>query len=42
MTNFIMAKKNYERGLWTDDMLYKLVLKNKLTLEEYEEIVQKK
>lgn len=39
MTNFELAKKNYDRGLWTSDMLEKLVERNKITHEEYEEIV---
>lgn len=39
MTNFEMALKNYSRGLWTDDMLAKLVAKGKLTSAQYEEIV---
>lgn len=41
MTNFDMAKKNYDRGLWTDDMLRKLVVKGKLTTEQYKEITGK-
>lgn len=41
MTNFDLAKKNYDRGLWTDDMLRKLVTKNKLTAEEFEQITGK-
>lgn len=39
MSTFDLAKKNYERGLWTDSMLRKLVEKNKLTTAEYEAIV---
>ena len=39
MTNFEMALKNYSRGLWTDDMLAKLVAKGKITSAQYEEIV---
>jgi len=38
MTIYEMAKKNYSRKLWTDDMLAKLVEKAKLTVSEYEEI----
>ena len=38
MTNLELASKNYERGLWTDDMLRKLVAKGKLTSAEYEMI----
>lgn len=33
-----MALRNYARGLWTDDMLAKLVAKGKITAAEYEEI----
>lgn len=39
MTNFELAKKNYDRGLWTSDMLEKLVERNKITQEELEQIV---
>ena len=39
MTNFEIALKNFSRGLWSDDMLSKLVSKGKLTMEEYKEIV---
>lgn len=42
MTNFEMAQKNYNRGLWTDDMLAKLVAKNKITEEQFAEITGKK
>lgn len=38
-TVFEMALKNYNRGLWTDDMLNTLLNKGKLTLDEYKEIV---
>lgn len=38
MKNFDVALKNYERGLWTDDMLSKLVAKGKIKSAEYEEI----
>lgn len=31
--------RNYTRGLWTDDMLKKLILKGKLSYEDYIEIV---
>lgn len=31
--------KNYKRGLWTEDMLAKLVLKGKLSAMDYAEIV---
>lgn len=40
MKTFDLAKKNYERGLWTDDMLAKLVVKGKLTSAQYEEITK--
>ena len=33
-----MAKKNFERGLWTVEMVAALVAKGKLTAEEYREI----
>ena len=39
MSTFDLAKKNYERGLWTADMLLKLVDRGKLTQEQYIEIV---
>jgi len=39
LTTFELAKKNYDRGLWTADMLLKLVDKGKLTQEQYVEIV---
>lgn len=38
MTNFDLAKKNYERGLWSMEMLATLVKKGKLTAEQYKEI----
>lgn len=38
MTNFEMAKKNYDRKLWTDDMIGNLVVKGKLSASEYEAI----
>lgn len=38
MKNFDIALKNYNRGLWTDDMLSKLVAKGKIISAEYEEI----
>ena len=38
MTNFDLAKKNYDRGLWTGDMLARLVVKGKLTSDEYKAI----
>ena len=39
MTTKEMAQKNYNRGLWSIEMLVKLVNKGKLTSSEYEEIV---
>lgn len=41
MTTFELAMKNYKRGLWTDEMVAKLVVKGKLTSAEYEEITNK-
>jgi uncharacterized XkdX family phage protein len=38
MTNFDLAKKNYDRGLWSKEMLATLVKKGKLTTEQYKEI----
>ena len=39
MTTKDIAKKNFDRGLWSIEMLVKLVNKGKLTSAEYEEIV---
>ena len=39
MTTKDIAKKNFDRGLWSVEMLVKLVNKGKLTSSEYEEIV---
>ena len=39
MTTKDIAKKNFDRGLWSVEMLVKLVNKGKLTSTEYEEIV---
>jgi len=39
MGNYEMAKRNYDRGLWTISMLEKLVEKGKLTQEEFDSIV---
>lgn len=36
---FKIAKKNYDKGLWTEADLQKLVDAGKLTQEEYDEIV---
>ena len=33
-----MAQKNYERGLWTIEMLEALVSKGKLSQEDFDEI----
>jgi hypothetical protein len=38
MTVKEMAKKNYERGLWTIEMLHRLVEVGKLTAIEFKEI----
>lgn len=38
MNVFELAKKNYNRGLWTKEMLAALVTKELLTREQYEEI----
>ena len=38
ISNYEMAKRNYDRGLWTDGMLRKLTEKGKLTPEEYKQI----
>lgn len=38
-TNKATIARNYARGLWTDDMLKKLILKGKLSYEDYVEIV---
>ena len=39
MTTKDIAKKNFDRGLWSVEMLVKLVNKGKQTSTEYEEIV---
>ena len=36
--NLDIAKKNYERGLWTKEMIVNLVSKGKLTDAEYKDI----
>lgn len=38
MTTKEMAKKNYDRGLWTDSMLGNLVSKGKISASDYKEI----
>ncbi len=38
MTIKELAKKNYERGLWTIEMLHRLVEVGKLTSVEFNEI----
>ena len=38
-TNKTTIARNYSRGLWTDDMLKKLILKGKLSYSDYIEIV---
>lgn len=39
-TNYDIAKKNYDRGMWTASMLEKLVERGKLTQAEYEDIIR--
>lgn len=39
MNIFDMAKKNYDKGLWTKEMVFALVGKGLLTQAEYDEIV---
>lgn len=39
MKDFDLAKKNYDRGLWTENVIAKLVAKGKLSRDQYEEIV---
>lgn len=39
MTMKDMAKKNYDRGLWTNEMVAALVRKGLLTAADYSEIV---
>lgn len=41
MTNMEMAKKNFERGLWTEDMLKRLVEKEKISAQDFKEITGK-
>lgn len=41
MTNMEMAKKNFERGLWTEDMLKRLVEKEKISAKDFKEITGK-
>jgi hypothetical protein len=38
MTIKEMAKKNYERGLWTIEMLQRLVETGKLSEQDFQEI----
>ena len=38
-TNKELIAKNYNRGLWSEDMLKKLILKGKLSYADYTEIV---
>lgn len=42
MTNKEMAKKNFDRNLWTEDMLRRLVENKKLSEADFEEITGKK
>lgn len=39
MTNVEIAKRNYDRGLWSDDMMVNVLNKGKITMDEYKEIV---
>lgn len=41
MTTKELAMKNYKRGLWTDDMVARLVAKGKITADDYKEITGK-
>lgn len=41
MTNKEMAKKNFDRNLWTEDMLKRLVDNGKLSAEDFKEITGK-
>lgn len=38
MTTKEMAQKNYDRGLWTKEMIAALVKKGALTADDYKEI----
>ncbi len=38
MTNLELAKKNYDRGLWSKEMIALLVKKGKLTESQYKKI----
>lgn len=38
MTTKELAKKNYDRGLWTDNMVGNLVSKGKISASDYKEI----
>ena len=39
MKNVDTARKNYERGLWTEEMLDKLVTAGKITQEDKDKII---
>ena len=41
MTNKEMAMHNFDRNLWTEDMVAKLVAKGKITSADYAEITGK-
>lgn len=41
MTTYELALRNYTRGLWTDDMVARLVAKGKITSADYEAITGK-
>ena len=38
MKNVALAQKNHEKGLWTDEMLDKLVVKGAITMVEKDTI----
>lgn len=40
--NFEKYKNYYERGLWTKEMLRNVMLKGKITEEEFEKIIGEK
>ena len=41
MTTKELAMKNYKKGLWTDDMVARLVSRGKITAADYKEITGK-
>ena len=40
--NYEKYKKYYEAGWYTDEMLWNMVLKNKIAEQEYKEIIKNK